>query len=100
MSPLTILDMEIAELRWAMGYYWGKRQRDEARKAYWELVGLRRARAIIVRCADRLERVPMDVAHEARVKAIGEARCGCGITLKEHKRPTVGHPPYDVWGAA
>lgn len=54
-DPIVILDHEIAELRWAAAYYWGKGQRDEARKAYWELRGLRRARAIVVRAADRLE---------------------------------------------
>lgn len=56
MNPLTLIDLEIAELRWAAAFYWSKGQRGEARKAYWELQGLRRARAIVVRCADSLEK--------------------------------------------
>lgn len=55
MNPLTILDLEISELRWAQAHYWGKGQRAEARKVFAELRGMRRARQIIVRCADRLE---------------------------------------------
>lgn len=56
MNPITLIDLELEDLRYAMAYYWGKGQRTEARKAYWELQGLRRARGIVVRCADRMEK--------------------------------------------
>ena len=56
MNPLTLIDLEIEELRWAMGHYFGKGQRQTARDCYHELQGLRRARAIVVRCADSLEK--------------------------------------------
>lgn len=55
-STLHLIDLELDELRWAAAFYWSKGQRAEARKAYWEIQGLRRARNIIVRAADRLER--------------------------------------------
>lgn len=56
MNPLNLIDNEIAELRWAMGHYRGKGNRREARDCFHELQSLRRARAIIVRCADVLEK--------------------------------------------
>jgi hypothetical protein len=56
MSALTLIDGEIAELRWAASYYWKKGRRAEARKCYHEIQGLRRAKAIVERSADFMER--------------------------------------------
>lgn len=57
MNPLTLIDLQISELRWAAAYYWSKGQRDEARKCFHEVRGLRTARGIVERCASHGERV-------------------------------------------
>ena len=56
MNPIRLIDLEAEDLRWAMGHYWGKGQRDLARACFYELRGLRRARRIVERCADVMER--------------------------------------------
>jgi hypothetical protein len=56
MSTLSLIDLELDELRWAASYYWKKGQRVEARKVYWEIQGIRRARRIVEQSADRMER--------------------------------------------
>ena len=41
---LSLLDNEIEELRWAMLHYWKAGDFSEARKCFYELQGVRRAR--------------------------------------------------------
>jgi hypothetical protein len=55
MSTLSLIDLELDELRWAAMYYWKKGQRSEARKCYWEIQGIRRARRIVEQSADYME---------------------------------------------
>ena len=56
MNVVARLNDEADELKFAFRYYKTAGNRNEAWRCYWELQGLRRARAIIVRCADGLER--------------------------------------------